>query len=482
MKKILGSISLNKISLMHKLGYGAGNFGYGLVSQLASSYLIFYATAVLYIPGSLIGFIISISVIWDAVTDPLMGYISDNTKSRFGRRHIYILIGSILVAICNLFLWIINPSMNYLKKFIFIFLDVILLKTFLTMYITPYTALGAELSTDYDERSSIQANKTIFFLLGIFFAATMGMFIFFRPTIDFPVGQLNPNGYKNMAIISSVLMIISGLTCFFITKNYIPILPKNNEPKNNIGIKNIVIELKKMWQHKDYKAVVLGYLFTNISSALIATIGLHIFTYTFLMDNYEIGIILGIQLGVSILTQPIWIIISKKIDKKKAVLIGLYISIIGSVIFLLLVILKTSVRENYLYMIVYAIVVGFGTGGLFTLPLSMIADTIDKEELRTGLRKEGVFYGVLTLGYKISQSIAIFCFGVFLDLIKFNANLKFQTEKTTIILGLLLPIGSAISFIFAIIFYRKYSLNKEKVYKIQAKIKQNKRNSFITKG
>ena len=118
-----------------KIGYGAGNYAYGLVSQVVSSYLVFYATAVLGLPGSYIGIAVSISVIWDAITDPIMGYISDNTRLRkFGRRHFYILIGSFTLGISNYLLWVVPNGLTNQMKLVWILVFLMMLKTAQNVY------------------------------------------------------------------------------------------------------------------------------------------------------------------------------------------------------------------------------------------------------------------------------------------------------------------------------------------------------------
>ncbi len=466
---------LQGIPLMDKIGYGTGNFGFGIVFQVIATYLIFYTTAILRIPGSIIGTAVSLSVIWDGVTDPMMGYISDQTRLRwFGRRHAYILFGTIAMAVVNYFLWVIDPGLSVATKTFAVLTYVILVKTFMTIYSVPYTALGAELSRDYDERSSIQGIRTVFFLSGLFIATVMGMYLFFRPTLEFPQGQLNPIAYRNIGLTSSVTALLFGLVCFFSTKKYIPFLPQTNPDagKPDFRLSKLVGDVAKALKNADYKYVVVGYLFTNIASALIGTIGLHVFTYTFLFTNFDIAIVIGVQFGVSILSQPLWIMISKRIDKKPAVKLGLMMAMLGAFYFLILVFVRGAVHGNVLYFMPFAILAGFGTGGLFSLPLSMIADTIDVEELSTGERNEGIYYGCLTLCYKLSQAIAIFLLGVVLDIIRFDSSLFYQPKHTVIILGLILSLGSVISMIFALVFYGRYSLNKGKIDSIQDLIKQ----------
>jgi glycoside/pentoside/hexuronide:cation symporter, GPH family len=149
---------------------------------------------------------------------------------------------------------------------------------------------------------------------------------------------------------------------------------------------------------------------------------------------------------------------------------GLFLSFFAGIIFLGLVIFKSNVVSNVFYFFPYAIVAGFGTGALFTLPLSMVADTIDYDELNRGYRFEGFYFGSLTLYYKLSQSIAIFFIGILLDLIRFDSSLSIQSEFTLISLGLILSIWSMISFTLSYLSLRMYDLNKEKVIEIQHKI------------
>ena len=468
----LQSNSHRKIPFLDKIGYGSGNFSTGISSQVIGTYLVFYCTAILNIPGSLVGLAVSLSIIWDAITDPLMGYFSDMTKSKlFGRRHQYILIGGIGLGISNYLLWNISLGLSDYLKFAIIFFLILVIKTFSTIYVTPYTALGAELSNDYNERTSIQGIKTIFFLLGLAFVSVFGMFVFFRSTPEFPSGQLNPGSYSSMGIFSSILIIIFALVCFYSTKKYIPILSEHAEKGvSDANLKTLLSAFKEIFLNKSFRYVAFAFMFTNIASALVANTGLHVFTYTFALSSQQIALIVGIQLLVSILSQPIWSLASKRLDKKPSMILGIILCIISSLLFLILVFMKDHIMGNAFYFIPFAVLAGFGTGGLFTLPFSMIADVIDLDELNTGKRAEGSYYGCLTLFYKLSQSITLLLIGFVLDLVKFDAGLPVQAESTVIILGLMLSIGSGLSFIAALVSISGYNLNRSRVENIQKKI------------
>ncbi|OJV63044.1 MAG: hypothetical protein BGO41_10080 [Clostridiales bacterium 38-18] len=453
-------------------GFGFGNIGFGLTTQIISAYLVFYATVILKMSGASIGILVSIGIIWDALSDPIMGYLSDMTRSsRFGRRHLYLLIGGVGTVIVNLLLWFIPADLGQLTKWLLMIVFVLFVKTFLTIYITPYTALAAEISDDYTDRTRIQAVKTTFFLLGLFFATALGMFLFFRSTPEYPVGQLNPNGYHNMAIFASVVMAASMLSAYFSTSRLIPQLNARIMRTEGGNISQFFKEIYYAFKNVDFRAVVLGYLFTNIASALISTLGLHVYTYTFGLNNNGIAIIVGTQLAMSILSQPFWIKYTDRTEKKEGVKLGLLMALLACVYFIACSIFKDALYGNVFYLIPFGILGGFGTGGLFTLPQAMVADTVDSQALATGARQEGVFYGTLTLCYKLSQSVAIFLLGLALDLLKFDSARAVQLDSTVTGLSLLLAVGSAVSFILAFYSYRPYTLSRNKMNEIHKALK-----------
>ena len=205
-----------------------------------------------------------------AITDPVMGYVSDITRSkRFGRRHLYLLIGSIGISATLYLIWGIRADIDTNLKFLMIFIYIILFKTFMTIYVTPYTALGAELSNDYNERTMIQGIKTVFFLLGLALVSVAGMYFFFRPAPGYPSGQLNPQSYRNIGFASAILVFVFAIWSFFATKKYIPIL--NRKIIADIEGNKVVFLFKSLlstFRNKAFQAVAWCYMFNNISSEI----------------------------------------------------------------------------------------------------------------------------------------------------------------------------------------------------------------------
>lgn len=461
--------SHRKIPIIDKFAYGIGNFSTGTSMQVISVFLVFYCINILNISGSLVGIATSVGIIWDAITDPLMGYISDSTRSkRLGRRHIYILIGSFGLALSNFLLWSISPNWSSEIKMLALFLCLFAIKTFSTIYVTPYTALGAELTNDYNERTSIQSIKTIFFLAGLAFASVAVLALFFKPTAEYEMGQSNPSAYPVMGLYTSLIILFLALVCFFFTKKYIPILNENIEEKpKKTQLSSMLKSFLEVLKNKNFRAVAFPYMYSNLVTALLTGLGMTVFTHVFLLTSGEISIILAVLLGFSVISQPFWTMTSKKLDKKPALKQSLVICIIASVLLILLVILKDYVKGIHLAFFPFAALSGFGIGGLMSLPLSMIADIIDTEELETGVRSEGTYYGCLTLLYKLGQSIAILLVGFLLDILTVT---DFSSDMDEYIMGFILSIGSIIFFLLAIKSVIQYSLSKEKIAEVQNKI------------
>ncbi len=466
-------IAKSSVSKQQVWGYGLGNFGFGVIFQIVATYFVFYATAVLGLSGTIIGSIIGLGVIWDAISDPIMGYISDFTQNRrFGRRHLYLWIGGLATGLTNFILWNLSPQMPEWLLFVTMAVTLLFLKTATTIYGTPYSALGAELTHDHAERTKVQSIRMVCFMLGIFFATAVGMLLFFRATEAYPQGQLNPMGYRTMSIVTTAIVLITSLISILSTQHMIPYLNSRSNQGEEAGIGSFFRLLFKAFRHDNLRAVVLGYLFTNLASALLSTIGLHVYTYTFKMNNTTIALFAGGQLLIAVLSQPLWLWLNKHQDKVVSIRYGLMLSMAASIYFVVCVLTKSFIIEHLWILTPFIIVGGIGSGGLFTLPQAMVADTVDENALASGTRQEGIYYGTMTLTYKLSQSLAILFIGMLVDFVGFDSSLAVQKDFTTLSLGLFLGIGNLVAFIGAFIFYSRYKITRERLHHIHQTLLQ----------
>lgn len=470
------------VPLGDKIAYGAGNLATGVAMQILGTYLVFYATAIHGLPGSFVGMAMGLSILWDAITDPLMGHLSDRTNlGRLGRRHPYLLLGAVGIALTNYLVWTIDPGLGAGIKLVLISLYIILFKTFMTIYVTPYTALGAEMSTDYNERTSIQGIKTVFFVLGLAFVSVAGFFWYFRPTELYPAGQLNPEAYAVMGLASSIVVLATALFCFFPTLKYVEPIRRRTRPVGGTAIPGFRGSLAHAFLNKPFRMVVFGYMFSNMASALLGNLGLIVFTYTFGLGSRDIAMVIGIQFFFAMISQSLWAALSRRIGKMPALVLGFGLSILGSVYFTVLVFLHVSVKGNPWAFIPFACVAGTGVGALFTLPLSMVSDTVDREEAGGGVRLEGLYFGTLTLVYKLSQAIILVLIGLLLDILGFNAMLSHQREGTLVSLGLVLSLGSIAAFIGAVLSIRNYPLTELVVAGFREEIAARKRAAILAR-
>ncbi|MGD9901297.1 MAG: MFS transporter [Spirochaetales bacterium] len=463
------------IKRSEKLFYGMGNLGYGVVSQTYNNFIMFFGTAVLGVSGSLMGIAVAISVMWDAVTDPIVGYFSDRSKSKLlGKRHGFILAGFIGMAVLNLAIWIVPSSLPEISKFLWLLVAMVLLETFNTLFATPYTALGTELSTDYDERTSIQAYKTTFFLFGFLFPSLL-MSIFLKSTTAYPIGQLNQQGYINMSIVTSAMAIVFGLLCFIGTYKSIKRLHKTSTQKGEHKErtpKQIFKMFFYSFKRKNYNSLIGGYAVSLISGVFLTSVGMHLFTYSFKFATWQITLLMVALFVGTIASQPVWLKLSKKYEKKPALLAGIATSFAG-VIFIAIIFVFRDMMPETLKLITCMIAIfvsGFGTGALYSLPISMFGDLMALEKAKTNKESTATYSGFMTLAYKSANAIALLIIGVLLDLIKFDSNAHIQSTSVQNGLGIISILGIGLSLAGAFFIYSKFSIKKQHVDKANKRV------------
>lgn len=447
-----------KLSWRDKIFYGIGNLGYSTVSSTLSNFIMFFGTSVLGVSGTLIGMAVSISVIWDAVSDPIVGYYSDNSKSALGKRHPFMLIGILGMCAINLLIWLIPASAPEFLKFAWILISLLAVQTFCTFFATPYLALGLDMTKDPHEQTSIQCIKTIFFLLGMMLP-TVFMFVF-MPSDNNGQGQLMAQGYIDIAYASSLICLIFGLITFFGTlKNNMDTVCSNykGEVKKE-KFSSVFNDFFNILKKKDYRNIIFGYSISLIASTVLTAAGMHMFTYCFHFNSQQISIVMGALLFGAIISQLFWGKVSKRIGKKLSLIRGLSIGIIGIIFVWGIFIMRSFMATETLLWIITPIIFicGFGTGVLYSFPISIFSDIMANDKELIGKNKYGTYSSMTTLTYKLSNAFSLVIIGVVLDLIKFTASSPVQSLSVQNGLGMLVILGTIISLGASILVYNKY--------------------------
>ena len=469
---------MKKLATKTKFVYGIGNLGYGTISQTISNFIMFFGTSILGISGTLVGLAVAIAAFWDGLSDPIVGYISDRQKNKiFGRRLGFLLIATFGMAIFNILLWSIPQSLGMGFKFIWLLVCLLAVETFNTMFATPYVALGIDIAPDYNDQSSLQGFKTVFFIFGMVLP-TLLMFIF-MPNKD-GAGQLIQNGYINISYITSILCIICGSVCILGTIKRVHQMPEyNTRKKEDNAFFKIFYNFFKTLKHKHFSPLILGYSVALISASFLMSVGMHLFTYSFHFSSTQISLLMTALFLGAIFSQPCWIYISKRIDKKPALIKALFVLLCGiglvAVVFCLRMLI--SVTLSFFLILPCILLCGFGTGALYNLPISMFADVVTLEKIKSNQNKTATYSGYMTFAYNLANSLSLFVIGILLDLIRFDPAQPVQALKVQNSLGIIVIVGCALSIAIAISIFNKYKLTRSDILKMQLKEQEVNKNN-----
>ena len=418
---------------------------------------MFFATSVLGIKGTLVGIAIGISTIWDGVSDTIIGYISDNrSMGVLGKRNGYMLLATIGMAISNIVLWCVPLGISDGLKFVWILVSLLILETFNTMFSTPYMALGNEIVSTDSERTTVGASNTIFYLLGMI-ASSVLMMIYLPSTDKYPIGQLNPSGYIKIAIVGSIICLISGLiaSLFTITKpKFEPI--KKSKFKLSIGglWNNFTIAFKD----KRVSKIIWAYVLTSIATVILCSVGLHFFTYSFFYKSSDIAILLLTLIIGTIISQPLWIFLAKRVSKKSALISGIIITILSIFAVIFIYLFRIELFESSFYLMIVAILFcGMGSGAIYTLPTSIYGDAIMKISRDGSLN--ATYSSAMTFAGNMASSIAQLIVGILLDIIGFDGGATMQTLFVQTGLAIILFAGIQFSLILATLIFSRYDGN-----------------------
>lgn len=453
---------------------------------------MFFATSVLGLSGLLVGAMIAITSLWDGLSDPLVGYLSDRTKSKFfGRRLGHMLFACFALATCNFFLWLCPVSGNGAAVWLLLFL--LLQETFNTFFATPYAALCIDIAPDYNDQTKMQGFKTVFYILGLILPSLLMSTL--MPDTPGMQGQFNRQGYVNIALVNSALVLVCGLVTIFGTYRRMRSMPdydkavepvgskvKGGQTDENIrqraknsrrqsALKKIMSGYVETFKKKNFRTVMLGYSVSLIASVFITSVGMHLFTFCFHFSSSQISALMTCLFGGAILSQMLWVNVVKKYDKKQTLVFALSVMLFGIAMASITFLFRTYTTPDHIFWFVLPclFVCGIGSGALYSLPHSMYADVVTMEQYETGVNNAGRYTGYYTFTYNFSNSIALLFIGLLLDLVKFDSSQPVQSLAVQSGLGKIVFFGSAIALTVAIIIFSKYSIKRSDVLKVQIK-------------
>jgi glycoside/pentoside/hexuronide:cation symporter, GPH family len=438
-----------RLSVGTKLGYGVCDLGGNLFFTAMGFWSLYYLTDTVGVPAAAAGAAVMIGKLWDAVTDPMMGFISDRTRSRWGKRRPYLLFGS-LPLFLSMWWFFTNPRIaDPTMAVVWAALALCFLNTAYTVVNIPYGSLTPELTTDYHERSSLNGYRFGFAVFGTLIGAGAVL-----PLVGAFGGR--DLGFSMVGAILGLIMMSTALITFASVREP----DRSGEPRPTEGFFETFLAVFK---NPHYVKVLLTYALNITALTFVQGILAYYFKYLY-RDESKTTIAMVLLLVVAMLCIPVSVLVSKRIGKKRTYQFSLLVLAASCMtIFFLAHILGPT------FFIVMMIIAGIGIGFGYVAPFAMVPDTVEYEVATTGKRKEGAYYGMWTFTSKLGTSLAVALTGVILGLARYIAPdaanaLPVQPESTLLAIRLIIgPIPAAV-FIGAIVLIEFYKLD-ERAYK-----------------
>ncbi len=458
------------VPLSTKLLYGSGSLAVGAKNAIFDVFLLYYETNVLGLPGALAGLSVFLTMCVDAVTDPLMGSISDHFRSRFGRRHLFMYVAALPVAL-SLY-GLLDPPDGLGTGALFAWLTgfSILVRLSLTLYQVPSDALAPELTDDYDERTTITGLRSLFE-----FGGTVGL-VFVAWTVFFPSfedGRNNPEAYVSIALAASVMAFVAILVCTAGTHTLIPGLRK---PQASFTTARLFRDLRAAWDSHSYRLILIATMFGAIGMGFDEAFRLYMTTYFWEFDDSDQATLVG----MIVLAVPVAVIGARQIsllfDKRRAALglMSFAIAFAPLPIFArFLDLLPANGQPGLLPIIAGHAAISLAAFlGLMILMRSMIQDSVDENELRTGARQEGVFVSAVAFAGKAVSGFGNLLGGIALQLIAFplRAEPGAVPQSKVDLLGWAVGPGMVLLNLTALFFLWQYPITRERYREIVAEL------------
>mgnify|MGYP006076621685 FL=1 len=467
----------SRVSWGQKIAFGFGMLANQMFPAVISIFIVVLVQN-LGFPGWMWGVVSLAPRIFDSITDPIMGFISDNTKSKWGRRRQYVLIGALIMGVSFIVMWqlFLDNGVDY--NFVYFLMWSLVFYLGLTIFGVPYVAMGYEMSDDFHERTQIMA-----------VAQWIGQWAWVIAPW-FWVVMYDPIWFESAEVAVRELAVWVGIACMIfaiipaifiksestLDKDYTPLTFKN------IGgsFKEIGASFVEAFKSKPFRKLCVSTFF--IFNAFNTVAGFTFFIIVYYLFNGNTGdagiwpTLFGScgALVTTFLVIPIVTYMSKKVGKKNAFLISQSISIIGYVMFWFLFI------PGKPYMFLFALpFFSFGIGGLFTLMMSMTADVIDLDELQTGKRREGVFGAIYWWMVKFGFAIAGGLTGTILTLVGFTSGAGSQPENAITGLRLFFTGFPILGTLIAIYVMWDYDITEEKSNEISEALAKRKADKTI---
>jgi GPH family glycoside/pentoside/hexuronide:cation symporter len=456
-----------------KLYQGVGAIPDTVKNWSFNTFALLYYNQILGMDAFFVSIALAIAIVFDAITDPLVATLSDNSRSRWGRRHPLMLFASLPLGVALYAVFVPPAGLSENGLFFWLLAFTILTRGLMTLYFVPWAAIAAELSDDYQERTSVMAFR---FAVGWMVAVAVPLYVFsfvMPGTSEYPVGQLNPAGYPRMALIVGCLVSAGALATTLLTWREIPYLRKHTGYVAPFGLMQTMRELAQALRNRQFALIFLIVLISSAIGGTTANIGIYMTTYFWGFTTEDLRWF-ALSAAGALVAFPMVALVQRRWDKKHILLTCSMVSLVEGVMIVNLRFLDV-LPENGDPMLL-AILVGAGVITVIIaviqgiIAASIVADLLDDHELRTGYRQEAMFNAALSFSGKAVSGFGTILGGLIITLIAFPIGaVPAEVPADTVVrLGLFVGVAVPLLNLIPISLITRYRITRERHVEIAA--------------
>ena len=424
--------------------------GINSVEILVRLYLLSFYTDAVGLPPFWAGLAGLVGLLWDAVTDPVMGAISDRTYERFQGRHPYLLVGSLLLAGALVLLFSPPELDGALPKFFYLLFSYLVFNTALTLLSVPYNAMVGDLTTARDERSVLFAFRFALGNVGGALAAGIpGVFLARDEN-----GQLAGDGMIPVVLLLAVIVVLSTFTTWWQTRHQRSRMAVSSNGSFQADVRTVL-------SNSAFLPLLAAYFVASAGIALNSTLARYYYLYRLKLTEAEVGLLLMFFMSVLMLSLIIWVKLSEKYGKLNSLRWGTALLGLGTC-----VVYPLLPADSFWITVVMAGGVLGGLVGSVVLLDSILTDVVNLDNLHSGLYRSGIYFGLWRFVSKVSRGVAFFGTGALLSAVGFQAN-QDQSEEVLNFLGWIYGPGVGLFLLIAVVMMLPYRYTDAKQRQVQ---------------
>jgi Na+/melibiose symporter-like transporter len=409
------------LTLSANILYGVGSIAFGVHVAILSSALMLYYNQVVGLPAAWVGAAIMITLIFDAICDPLIGEWSDHTRSRWGRRHPFMYASAVPAAIAFYFLF--DPPSGWSQTQLLLYMSAMLVtvRVLLSLYEIPSSALGPELTLDYDQRTSLMSSRFFFGTLGGAAMSVLALQVFLRKDATHPLGLLSPAGYRETALVASIVIFFSIMISCIGTHRFIASLV--HSPRVVITWQEKFRELSGTLTNRSFLALTISGVIGAVATGLRQGLDFYISAYFFELTPAQMSYLAAAALVAAFVGVGMAPAISKRFGKKQSMIGVFFASLFASTVPIAMRLLGLLPPNGTgalfaIVLVFYFIAAVLGLSG-FIIVTSMMADVVEDAAVATGQRSEGLLFAANGLISKCVTGVGTFLSGLILGWVSF---------------------------------------------------------------